>query len=199
MDKANRPLFVGITGASGAAYADRLVRFLAGRGHETLVCVSAAGMDIFRYELGLAPGSGIFADLPRENPKVYAEADLGAPYTSGSFPMAGVVVVPCSMGTLGAIASGATDNGITRAAEVALKESRPCILVPRETPLSAIHIENMARAARAGATILPAMPAFYHFPKGIADLVDFVVARILDHIGIAHDLVPRWTGWEEGR
>jgi len=126
----------------------------------------------------------IFAPATRE--------DWRAPVASGSNPADAMAVCPCSMGTLGAIAGGLADNLIERAADVMLKERRPLVLVPRETPLSAIHLENMLKLARAGAVILPPAPAFYTRPQTVADVVDFVVARVLDHLRVPHDLVPRW-------
>jgi flavin prenyltransferase len=123
---------------------------------------------------------------------IFDDADRGAAPASGSALNAGMVVCPCSMGTLSAIAAGSSRSLVERAADVALKERRPLILVPRETPLSAIHLENMLRVTRAGAVVMPAAPGFYHRPRGIDDLVDFMVARIMDHLGVPHALVPRW-------
>src|SRR5688572_28877146 len=124
--------------------------------------------------------------------QVFDPDDRGATPASGSAPSAGIVVCPCSMGTLASIAAGTSRNLVERAADVALKERRPLILVPRETPLSLIHLENMTRLTRAGATIMPAAPGFYHRPRSIDDMVDFVVARILDHLGVEHRLGKRW-------
>lgn len=124
--------------------------------------------------------------------KVYGRDDWYAPMASGSNPPDAMVICPCTMGTLGAVASGLSENLIERAADVVLKEHRKLILVPRETPVSIIHLENMLKLAKAGAVILPGNPGFYHQPKSIADLVDFVVARILDHLSIPHQLVVRW-------
>ena len=123
---------------------------------------------------------------------LYHEQDWSSPYASGSAKVDAYVICPCSMGTLGTVASGAMSNLIHRAASVALKEGRRLVLVPRETPLSTIHLENMLRLAHAGAIVLPPAPGFYLKPQTIADLVDFVVARVLDHLGVAHDLVTRW-------
>jgi 4-hydroxy-3-polyprenylbenzoate decarboxylase len=124
--------------------------------------------------------------------RVFEDADRGAAPASGSALSAGMVVCPCSMGTLSAIAAGSSRSLVERAADVALKERRPLVLVPRETPLSTIHLENMLRVTRAGAIVLPAAPGFYHRPTRIEDLVDFIVARVLDHLGVEHGLVPRW-------
>ena len=125
---------------------------------------------------------------------VFDDGDRGAAPASGSALNAGMVIVPCSMGTVSAIAAGSSRSLIERAADVMLKERRPLIVVPRETPLSAIHLENMLRVTRAGAVVMPAAPGFYHRPKAIDDLVNFMVARICDHLGVAHALIPRWGG-----
>jgi 4-hydroxy-3-polyprenylbenzoate decarboxylase len=124
----------------------------------------------------------------------YDDADRGAPPASGSARSAGMVICPCSMGTLAAIAAGTSRSLVERAADVTLKERRPLVLVPRETPLGVIHLENMLRVSRAGAVVLPASPGFYHRPSRIDELVDFVVARVLDHLGVAHSLSRRWAG-----
>jgi 4-hydroxy-3-polyprenylbenzoate decarboxylase len=126
--------------------------------------------------------------------ELYDSLDRGATPASGSAPSAGMVVCPCSMGTLASIAAGTSRNLVERAADVALKERRTLLLVPRETPLSAVHLRNMLRLTRAGAVVLPAAPGFYHRPETIEDLVDFLVARILDHLGVEHALVRRWGG-----
>jgi 4-hydroxy-3-polyprenylbenzoate decarboxylase len=124
--------------------------------------------------------------------RVFGREDWFAPVASGSNPPDAMVICPCTVGTLAAVAAGLSDNLIERAADVTLKEGRKLILVPRETPFSALHLENMLRLSRAGAVILPANPGFYHKPKRVEDLVDFVVARILDHLGVKHDLMARW-------
>jgi 4-hydroxy-3-polyprenylbenzoate decarboxylase len=128
----------------------------------------------------------------------FDDGDRGASPASGSARSAGMVVCPCSMGTLSAIAQGSSRSLVERAADVALKERRRLVLVPRETPLSAIHLENMLRVTRAGATVLPASPGFYHRPEHVEELVDFVVARVLDHLGVAHELVRRWRAGASG-
>ena len=186
------PLVVGITGASGAAYAHRLVDSVTGQGIEVHVVPSTAGLRVLREELGLPTRGELFPDLSGRPIRYFSFRDIGAPFCSGSFRSRGVVVVPCTMGTLGAIAGGVTDNAITRAAEVALKEGRKCILVPRETPLSVIHLENQLRAARAGAVILPPTPAFYNHPRTLEDQINFIVSRILDALGIDNELCRRW-------
>ena len=179
-------ILVGVTGASGAAYARRLIEVLGDRAD---VILSTDAEAIVKFELGLSPKA--FTSGART---VYRGDDLAAPPASGSHRVSALVVVPCSGTTLAKIASGIADNLITRAAAVALKERRALILVPRETPLSAIALENLLKLARAGAIVMPASPGFYGKPKEVEDLVDFVVARILDHLGIEHDLGPRWSG-----
>ncbi|MGC9967297.1 MAG: flavin prenyltransferase UbiX [Syntrophobacteraceae bacterium] len=187
MKKQN--LTVAITGASGAAYARRLLQAIPRHRYDVWLVSSEAGRLVYEFETGLA----LSDDLPPDV-RVYGESDFTAPIASGSFPCAGMVIVPCTMGTLGAIAAGLSQNLIHRAADVCLKERRPLILVPRETPLNRVHLANMLKAAEAGAIILPAMPGFYHKPRGIEDIVDFMVARILDQLGIEHNLVEPWTG-----
>jgi 4-hydroxy-3-polyprenylbenzoate decarboxylase len=191
---------VAICGASGSIYALTLLRELLARPLEVHVIASPAGRQVMRHELG--HGENLSALLentfrsfrhPGASLVEHRAETFFAPPASGSFKHDGMVVVPCSMKTLAAIAAGVADNLVTRAADVCLKERRPLILVPRETPFSTIHLENMLRAARAGALILPPAPAFYHGPKTVEDLVDFVVARILDHLGISHRLVGEWT------
>jgi 4-hydroxy-3-polyprenylbenzoate decarboxylase len=190
-------VFLGITGASGAPYAARLLAALSDAGCEVGVSVSAAGYEVLATELY---GD---ASLPHDEVRdrlvggldgvtVYAGNDYSAPYASGSAKVDGYVVCPCSMATLGTLASGAMDNLVHRAASVALKEGRKLVLMPRETPLSAIHLEGMLTLRRAGAVILFLAPGFYHEPKTIDDLVDFVVARALDQLGLDQSLVGRW-------
>jgi len=190
---------VAITGASGALYGVTLVRALARLGHTVHVVVSEGGARVLRHECDIsisakAPDPAVLAPEHADRVVPHAAANYGASIASGSFPLAGMAVCPCSMGTLGRIAAGTGENLVTRAADVCLKERRPLILVPRETPFSLIHLENMARLARAGATILPANPGFYQRPQRVEDLVDFVAARVLDQLGIAHDLQEPWQG-----
>lgn len=180
---------IAITGASGVIYGKRLLEVLMEKGIEVHLILSRAGRLVVREELGLEPES-----LERLASRAYDPEDLKAPLTSGSFRVDAMIVVPASMKTIAAIASGYSDNLITRAADVALKEGRPLILVPRETPLSPIHLENLLRLSRMGAIILPAMPAFYHGPRKIGDLVDFIVGKILDRLGLDHALYSRWEG-----
>jgi 4-hydroxy-3-polyprenylbenzoate decarboxylase len=193
------PVTFGITGASGAPYAVRLLRALNDSGTPVRLIVSGYGLRLLAEETqidgidALRAATGDWSRL-----ELYDSLDRGATPASGSAPSAGMVVCPCSMGTLASIAAGTSRNLVERAADVALKERRPLILVPRETPLSLIHLENMTRLTRAGATIMPAAPGFYHRPQSIDDMVDFVVARILDHLGVEHRLGKRWKSGEEG-
>lgn len=201
-----RKIFViGITGASGAPYALRVLRELLALGHDVHAVVSLAGEKILQLESGLRLGSTLrekeqALSLVLETDglpgalRLFDRDNVAAPMASGSFPSAGMAIVPCSTGTLGRIASGISSSLIERAADVMLKERRPLVLVPRETPLSEIHLKNMLTLRRAGADILPAMPAFYHRPQTISDLVDMIAGRILDRLGIASDLHPKWGG-----
>ena len=191
-------VFLGITGASGAPYAARLLERLAAADAMVGVAASNAGIEVLATELY---GD---ASLPRDevlerlveplggDVTVYDPVDWKAPYASGSARVDAYVVCPCSMGTLASVAAGAMANLIHRAASVALKEERKLVLVPRETPLSSIHLENMLRLRNAGATIVFAAPGFYHAPESIDDLVDFVVQRILDQLGVEHAAARRW-------
>ncbi|PTQ52505.1 MAG: UbiX family decarboxylase associated with menaquinone via futalosine [Brockia lithotrophica] len=228
--EAPRRLVVGVTGASGAVYARRLVGVLRASGVEVHLVVTDAARRVFREELGwdgldltdwvertwvwptgeggvpvAADGKRLGGGRPVEGGDaspaavvLYDNEDVGAPVASGSFRTWGMVVVPCSMGTLGRLAAGSGEKLLERAADVALKEGRPLVLVPRETPLTPIHLENMLRLARSGAAILPAMPAFYHRPRTVDDLVNFVVGKILDRLYLpAPDIYARW-GRNEG-
>ena len=195
----NRNIVVAITGASGAPYAVRLIEVLAAAGCTVHLTISAAAVEVFKYELGLT------IDLENFDPATlfpHATGDikyhhiraLAAPIASGSFLTDGMVVCPCSTGTLSAIVHGTSTNLIHRAAEVHLKERRKLVLVPRETPLSIIHLDNLKRAAEAGAIVLPAMPGFYHGVTKVQDLIDFIVARICDQLQVEHQLIRRWGG-----
>ena len=194
------PIVFGITGASGAPYGVRLLQMLAAAGRPVSLIVSSHGLRLLQTETSIQS----MEDLRTEVGNVawdrwitaYDNNDRGAPPASGSALSAGMVICPCSMGTLSAISVGASRSLIERAADVALKERRKLVLVPRETPLSAIHLQNMLRLTRAGAVVLPAAPAFYHKPREIGDLVDFVVARVLDQVGVEHNLGKRWDGKE---
>lgn len=181
-------IIVAVSGASGVEYARRLIEILGDRAD---VITTKDAQAVIEIETGLTTKD--FATAARS---VYSDDDLAAAPASGSARFGAVVVVPCSGTTLAKIATGIADNLVTRAAAVALKENRKLILVPRETPVGAIALENMLKLARLGVVILPASPGFYGQPKRIADLVDFVVARILDHLGIEHSIGVRWAGPE---
>lgn len=183
---ATPPVLVAVTGASGVAYARRLIEVLGNRAD---VILSRDAEAVIKFETGLGPKE--FTEAAR---KVYRGDDLAAPPASGSARFSALVVVPCSGTTVAKIAAGVADNLVTRAAAVALKEHRTLVLVPRETPLSAVALENLLKLARLGVVVLPASPGFYGQPKDLDDLVDFIVARILDHLGVEHDLGPRWSG-----
>jgi flavin prenyltransferase len=191
-------VFLGVTGASGAPYALRLLEALAAAGCEVGVCASSAGIEVLATELyGEARLSrdetlARFTERAGEAATIHDPNDWRAPYASGSAKVDAYVICPCSMGTLGTLASGAMSNLIHRAASVALKEERRLVVMPRETPLSDIHLENMLRLRRAGATILFLAPGFYHGAESVADLVDFVVGRCLDQLGLENALVRRW-------
>jgi 4-hydroxy-3-polyprenylbenzoate decarboxylase len=181
-------LIVAITGASGALYARRLLRVLSEKDLDLFLVASTAGKLVYKLETEKA----LEEDLP-SGVHLYDEKDFTAPFASGSFPSEGMAIVPCTMGTLAAVANGISQNLIHRAADVCLKEDRRLVIVARETPLNRIHLGNMLRAAEAGAVILPPMPGFYHRPKSIEDLIDFVVARILDQFHIPQTLVAPWN------
>ena len=201
--RLNKPetITLALTGASGMPYGIRLLECLLGAGIRVYLLYSQAAQIVARQEMEMAlPArakdaaeffSTRFGAAPGQL-QAFGREEWFAPVASGSNPAEAMVVCPCSMGTLAAIAAGMADNLIERAADVALKEARKLVLVARETPLSAIHLENMLRLSRAGAIILPANPGFYHHPQTAQDLVDFVVARILDHVGVEHQLMPRW-------
>jgi 4-hydroxy-3-polyprenylbenzoate decarboxylase len=191
-------VFLGITGASGAPYASRLLDALVAADCEVGICASRAGIEVLATELygdaRLPPDEVLarFTEGAGEAVRLYDGNDWKAPYASGSARVDGYVLCPCSMGTLGTIAAGAMANLIHRAASVAMKEGRRLVLVPRETPLSTIHLENMLRLRQAGAVILFAAPGFYHGAETVDDLVDFVVGRCLDQLGVENTLVARW-------
>jgi 4-hydroxy-3-polyprenylbenzoate decarboxylase len=181
-----RKIVVGITGASGAPYAKRLLDVLGERDDvEVGVCLSATAPEVWSLECG--------GDI-RESIRfpVWGMRDYRAPFASGSAGWHAMAIVPCSMGTCARVAHGISDTLLTRAADVMIKEKRTLVVVPRETPLSVVHLDNLTTLARAGATILPAMPAFYGKPATLDQAVDTVVARLLDHLGLEHDLVKRW-------
>lgn len=194
----DRPIVVAITGASGAPYAFGVLQSIIAAERAAQLIVSSHGLRLLSTEMGIDSVAALRDRLGAaafdKFVKVYDDNDRGAAPASGSALNAGMVVVPCSMGTLSAIAAGSSRSLVERAADVMLKERRPLILVPRETPLSAIHLENMLRVTRAGAIVMPAAPGFYNRPGEIVDLVNFMVARINDHLGVPHTLVKRWGG-----
>ncbi len=193
------PIVLGITGASGAPYAVRLLEVLLRGGHEVHVTISPSGTAVVQQELGFATSLEKF-DLTQwgldtklaDKLHYHHWQNFMTPIASGSFLTSGMVICPCSGTTLSAIAAGSAGNLIQRAAEVHLKERRKLVLVPRETPVSLTHIENMKRCTEAGAVILPASPGWYHGVKTLDDLINFVVARILDQLGVDNGLIKRW-------
>ncbi len=190
------PVVVAITGASGAPYAVRLLQQLVEHAVPTWLIVSGHGFRLLSTESDIADIDALRAHVGSEAfdrvVRVFPDSDRGAAPASGSARSSGMVICPCSMGTVAAIAHGTSRSLVERAADVALKERRPLLLVPRETPLSLIHLENLTTVTRAGAVVIPASPGFYHRPSTIDDLVDFVVARVLDHLGVDHELGRRW-------
>jgi len=197
-------IVVGITGASGSIYGLRLIEELLRAEMQVTMLLTNAGRQVLAFETGLG-----VAEDPQEclqqlkeyfkagdNLKYYGLKNFFAPVASGSSAPDAVVICPCSMGTLGRIAAGLSDNLLERVADVALKEDKKLLLVPRETPFNQIHLENLLRLSKAGAQILPAMPGFYQQPETVADLVDFVVGKALDSLGVEHQLFKRW-GTEE--
>ena len=191
------PVTFAITGASGAPYAVRLLGVLNDAGVPVNLIVSDTGWRLLSEELSIDGEDGLRARSGEwSRVKLFSDKDRGATPASGSAPSRGMVVCPCSMGTLASIAQGTTRSLIERAADVCLKERRALILVPRETPYSMIHLENMLRLTQAGAIVLPASPGFYHRPQSIDDLIDFVVGRIVAHLGIDKQIGPRWQSGE---
>lgn len=196
-----KPLIIGVTGASGALYGERIIRCLASQRHPLYMVFSDNSRIVWRNELDLeipenAKEQEFFFRNRYGSQEIFCHdiKDMAAPISSGSFMTAGMAVIPCTMGTLSGIAQGSSGNLIERAADVVLKEGRKLVVVPRETPLNAIHLENMLKLSHAGAKILPAMPAFYHKPQSVEDLADFVAGKTLDLLGIEHDLFRRWDG-----
>jgi 4-hydroxy-3-polyprenylbenzoate decarboxylase len=192
------PIVMALTGASGAPYGIRLLQQLVAAKRDVSLIISSHGFRLLRTESDVGDVDGLRAAVGPgafdERVTVFDDADRGAAPASGSARSAGMVICPCSMGTLASIAAGTSRSLVERAADVTLKERRPLVLVPRETPLSAIHLENMLRLTRAGAVVMPAAPGFYHRPTTIDQLVDFIVARVLDQLGVENSLVPRWGG-----
>jgi len=199
--KPLRQVVVAVTGASGARYALRTVQALLAAEVDVVLLLSRAGADVLQYETGIdwhGPAVAVEGRMRKHFAsqllRHYAVDDLFAPVASGSSAPDAVIIVPCSMGSVGRIAAGLGASLIERVADVALKEGRELIIVPRETPLQVIHLENLLRLARAGAKIVPAMPAYYQRPETLADLDAFMAGKILDLLNIEHSLFPRWTG-----
>ena len=182
-------LLVGVTGASGAPYAVAFLEVLRELGVESEVVITRPGEEVLRHETGFS-----LEDLGRLTRRIYREDEISAPPASGSAPYRAMVIIPCSMGTLSAVAQGAARNLLQRAADVMLKERKPLVLVVRETPLNLIHLKNMLAAAEAGATIYPAMPAFYHRPKDLREVVEFFVKRLAEFLGFEIKDLKRWEG-----
>ncbi len=182
-------IVVAITGASGVIYGVKLCQALSEAGKEVHLILSRSGKSLISMELKLTE-----EDLERSVERLYSNDELTSPLSSGSHRFGSMAIVPCSMKTLSAIACGNSDNLISRTAEVSLKEGRKLVLVPRETPLNLVHIRNMETLKLSGAVILPAMPAFYHQPESISDMVSFVVGKVMDQLQVEHHLFNRWTG-----
>lgn len=196
---------VGITGASGAIYGIRLIEMLINAGVRVHLVITEAGWRVLKEEQGWVTAKrqsaleARFGHAMESGSLVYhPNADIGASIASGSFRVEGMIIMPCSMGTLASIAHGSSDNLMTRAADVMLKEGRKLLLVPRETPLHAIHLENMLKLARLGVKLIPAMPAFYYGPQSMEDMIDFLVGKVLDQIPLDHDLYRRWGDEQHG-
>lgn len=190
-------MVLAITGASGAPYAVRTLQALITASVPVRLVISRTGWRLLAEELDIAEETALrSATGAGDDVVVYADDDRGATPASGSTPSRGMVICPCSMGTLASIAQGTTRSLIERAADVVLKERRHLIVVPRETPYSTIHLENMLRLSRAGAVVMPASPGFYHRPQRIEELIEFVVARILSHLDVPHAFGPRWQSGE---
>ena len=190
--KRKRRIIVGVSGASGAIYAYRLIQVLADSGIEVHFVASKAGLEVLEYECGLT-----MVQLTQMVHKIYDVNRIDSAIASGSFPCESMVIVPCYMKTLGSLANGIAGNLLTRAADVTLKEGRKLVLVTRETPVHAIHLENMLKLSHAGARIVPACPGFYHRPQTIEELVDMLVGKICDTLNVDNDLCERWTGPSE--
>ncbi|TMW73600.1 UbiX family flavin prenyltransferase [Alteribacter natronophilus] len=196
MSREKRIYTVGITGASGAVYGVRFANALLRAGHRVHLIVSEAGWQVFYHELG-EDTSDREACLERlfeadRDLHVHTLQDFSAPIASGSYRNDGMIIIPCSMGTLAKISHGISGNLLERTADVMLKEKRPLIIVPRETPLHAIHLGNMKTIAEMGGTVVPAMPGFYQRPETLDDAVNFVVGKVLDQLHVSHDLFTRW-------
>jgi 4-hydroxy-3-polyprenylbenzoate decarboxylase len=190
----SKELVVGVSGASGSIIAARLVSYLLEAGHRVHLVASKTGKLVAHDELGVPEWTrGVFPDMEHENLKEWGEKNFFAPFASGTAPIDGMVIVPCSMSTLASLAHGISDNLLKRAGEVMLKERRPLIIVPRESPLDRIHLRNMLTLSESGAVIIPPVLTFYQHPgDSVSEQVDFVVSRILDHLGISNELFHRW-------
>ncbi len=188
---------VGVTGASGIILAHRCISALTELGHHVELIISQHALYTATLELGKEYGSGSkfvssFSKEIRERITLHSIHDVGCAVASGSYPVDGMIIIPCSMATLAAVAVGLGDNSLRRAADVTIKEKRPLILVPRETPFSEIHLENLLKLARLGATILPPIPAWYIEPTSLADIENFIVGKVLDLLHLPHQLYQRW-------
>lgn len=190
------PVILAITGASGAPYGVRLLEVLASNKVPTWLMISSHGWRLIEEECGIKDDAGLKKATGGDwsSVRVFDDKDRGAAPASGSVKTAGMVICPCSMGTMAAIAHGTSRSLIERAADVALKERRTLVLVPREAPLSLVHLRNLTLVAEAGAVVLPAAPGFYHKPKQVSELVDFVVQRVVDHLGFEIEFTKRWQG-----
>ncbi len=188
-----KKIVIGITGASGSIYAKRMIEVLASQDITVHVISTDTGKKVFHYEIGIKLESWI-SELQKTYPHVKLEdnQNLFAGVASGSYGFDAVIILPCSMGTMAEISHGLSSNLLCRAADVALKESRDLIIVPRETPLNTIHLENMCHLSKVGAKIIPAMPGFYHHPQTMDDLINFVVGKILGYLKIEHQLFKTW-------
>lgn len=202
---ARKRWVVGITGASGSVYAIRLIETLLSSEVEVHLVVTEAGWRVLKEELGWDTTKRLAAlevnfrePINRKQLILHPNADIGATIASGSFQVEGMIIIPCSMGTLASIAHGISDDLMTRAADVMLKEGRKLLLVPRETPLHAIHLENMLTLAKMGVKLIPAMPAFYYGPQSIEDMINFLVGKVLDQLPLDHDLYRRWGDEQHG-
>ena len=199
---------VGVSGGSGAPYTKRVIEGLIDAGHDAKLVITDAGRRVFDIELGISLSGDPTEDTKTLMEKLdiggaqgslelFHQSNVASTIASGSYECAGMVVLPCSMGTLARIATGVSSNLLERAADVAIKERRPLILVPRETPLSLIHLRNMTSVTEAGAIVMPAMPGFYHHPKKVQDLVDIIAGRVLNGLGVDSRLLRRWQGVED--
>ncbi|KKO52004.1 UbiX family flavin prenyltransferase [Paenibacillus sp. DMB20] len=197
MENRKKSWVVGITGASGCIYGVRLTETLLSIGYDVHLVISNAGWRVLKEELGWQAANReetLKEKFGGRSGRVFYHpiGDIGASIASGSYLVEGMIIMPCSMGTLSSVAHGSSDNLMARAADVMLKEGRPLVLVPRETPLHAIHLENMLALSKLGVKIIPAMPAFYYHPQNLDDIVNFLVGKVLDSLRIEHRLFKRW-------